>query len=65
MLFRSVSQSRYAVREQAEARQHRGGQELSVNIVDLVVPNTLDTKIVNLLKAKKEISSLIIDGSIV
>ena len=45
---------------QSEDRAHRIGQKCSVTYVDLVVPNTVDEKIVQALRSKKEIADLIL-----
>ncbi len=44
-------------RLQSEDRPHRIGQDKSVTIIDLVARNTIDERIVRLLKAKKDVAS--------
>jgi SNF2 family DNA or RNA helicase len=47
------------LRLNAEDRNHRIGQTVSVNYVDIVVPNSLDERIVRSLREKIDISSKI------
>jgi SNF2 family DNA or RNA helicase len=46
-------------RAQSEDRAHRIGQTKNVNYVDLVVPRTVDEKIINVLKNKQKLSQQI------
>jgi SNF2 family DNA or RNA helicase len=46
----------YRNRAQSEDRQHRIGQTESVVCLDIVADNTMDTKIVKILRDKKDIS---------
>jgi SNF2 family DNA or RNA helicase len=47
-------------RIQSEDRAHRIGQTKSVNYVDLVVPKTIDEKIIKALRAKKNIAAQVL-----
>jgi SNF2 family DNA or RNA helicase len=46
-------------RNQSEDRCHRIGQTSKVTYVDLVTPNTIDVKVINALRNKKNVSALI------
>jgi len=46
----------YIKRDQAEGRQHRQGQELSVTIIDLVTKLTIDEVVLKALKSKVNLS---------
>lgn len=48
-------------RLQSEDRAHRIGQTKSVTYVDLVTPDTVDTRIVDALKAKQDIASMALE----
>jgi SNF2 family DNA or RNA helicase len=48
-------------RWQSEARLHRDGQKGTVNIIDLVVPNSLDGYILKALKHKKDVATAMVD----
>ena len=52
----------YANRIQAEDRCHRGGQTKSVTYIDLICPRTIDIKILNVLKNKKNLSDDVMEG---
>lgn len=41
---------------QSEARAYRGGQTRNVTRIDLVIPNSIDTKVLDALASKKEMS---------
>lgn len=49
-------------RLQSEDRCHRIGQTKSCTYTDLVVPNTVDEKVINALRSKKEVSDIILSG---
>jgi hypothetical protein len=50
-------------RIQSEDRNHRIGQKAnSVTIIDIVCENTVDSRIVKILKAKKDLASLVLDN---
>lgn len=51
-------------RIQSEDRAHRIGQTKSVNYVDLVVPKTIDEKIIKALRAKKNIAAQVLGEDI-
>ena len=51
-------------RLQSQDRIHRIGQNDKCTYIDLVVPNTVDDKILNRLKEKKELSSMVLDDLI-
>lgn len=48
-------------RAQSEDRLHRNGQKNNVTIIDLEVPNTVDTKIVESLKRKEDLAYQVLD----
>lgn len=50
-------------RQQAEDRAHRYGQTKNVTIFDIIAKDTLDQRIVNLLRHKKKISEVILGDS--
>ena len=54
-VFFSNSHS-FVQRDQAESRQHRKGQKLSVTITDLIVKKTIDELIIKALDKKKDLS---------
>ena len=49
----------YGDRDQCEGRSHRLGQTKKVTIVDFVVPKSIDTYMLSILKRKKKFSALI------
>ena len=49
------------IREQAEDRCHRIGQNNTVNIYILLTKNTIDERIHNLVQSKGDISDAIVD----
>jgi SNF2 family DNA or RNA helicase len=49
-------------RLQSEDRNHRIGQKHNVTIIDIVCNQTVDTRIVALLKAKKNLADLVLDS---
>jgi SNF2 family DNA or RNA helicase len=49
-------------RLQSEDRNHRIGQEKTVNVIDIVCNNTVDERIVKILRAKKDLASLVLDN---
>jgi SNF2 family DNA or RNA helicase len=49
------------LRLQSEDRAHRIGQTQHVTYVDLVSPNTIDTRIVSALRGKQDVASMAID----
>lgn len=51
-------------RIQSEDRAHRIGQDKSVNYVDLVVPKTIDEKIIKALREKKNIAAKVLGEDI-
>lgn len=51
-------------RAQSEDRIHRAGQHKAVTYIDMIVPNTIDEKILLALRTKRDLADLIIDGGI-
>ena len=51
-------------RMQSEDRNHRIGQTSNVQYIDIVVPHTVDIKILKALRNKKNIADLIVDGNV-
>ncbi|CAB4182576.1 HepA Superfamily II DNA/RNA helicases, SNF2 family [uncultured Caudovirales phage] len=49
-------------RLQSEDRNHRIGQQNTVNVIDIVCNNTVDERIVKILKAKKDLASMVLDN---
>ena len=52
----------YAVEEQATDRLHRIGQTKAVNVIKMVVENSIEQKVIELQKIKKDIASKIIQN---
>lgn len=48
-------------RLQSEDRNHRIGQKRNVTYIDLAIPNTIDMRIIKLLKEKKDLASEVLD----
>lgn len=53
---------RLEYRLQSEDRAHRIGQSKTVTYVDLVIPRTVDDKIVNSLRSKKDLADEVLDN---
>ena len=49
------------VRLQSEDRAHRIGQKRNVLYIDLIVPQTVDEKVLQILKSKKSVSEAVLD----
>jgi SNF2 family DNA or RNA helicase len=54
----------WEIREQSEDRTHRIGTKGTVTYVDLVVPNSLDEKIIKALRAKRNIARAVVQDGI-
>ena len=52
----------YALRDQAESRHHRPGQECAVTYGDILMEGTVDLKIKSILSARKNLSEWLMEG---